>query len=520
MECLFDRLKENGESDIYPLHMPGHKRRECGRLPEEMYLKDITEIDGFDNLHQPEGILLALEKKATQLYGADESFYLINGSTGGILSAISAVLPVGGHILMARNCHKSAYHGAYLRNLTISYLYPGVLEEYDIFDAVTPDQIREALEKEPDIGAVLIVSPTYEGRISNIRGIAEVVHEKGIPLIVDEAHGAHLGWMDGFAENSCLAGADLIIHSVHKTLPALTQTALLHVNGSLVDREQLRRFLHIYQSSSPSYLLMASIDNALNYVSEERGHLFTDFLENWNNMLENLSVCRHLRFLTGACDVQDVGKLVISVKGSNISGRWLYDTLLNRYHLQPEMAAETYVLAMFTVNDAKEGYERLTQALLEIDKLLVGKGVRSQMDRMDAPKADGQALPLARAWDMESSLIKLSESEGRYAGEFVNLYPPGVPVLVPGEHITKEICESIRRWLSQGLTVQGVDIQEKEPFIKVLRYAQDEWDLGGENNERGKIYEKNKDYLYNRTLQRQCRTFEGIDAGRNECGTI
>ena len=230
MEHLFDKLERYGNSDIYPYHMPGHKRQVFGELPKEFFQRDITEIDGFDNLHQPEGILLELQDRAAALCGAEESFYLVNGSTGGILSAVSAAVPFGGHILMTRNCHKSAYHAAYLRKLKISYLYPDVLQDYDIYEAVTPDQVCLALEKEKDIDAVLVVSPTYEGRIANIREIAAVVHEKGIPLIVDEAHGAHLGLNTLIHENSCRAGADIVIQSTHKTLPALTQTALLHVN--------------------------------------------------------------------------------------------------------------------------------------------------------------------------------------------------------------------------------------------------------------------------------------------------
>ncbi|MCM1376809.1 MAG: aminotransferase class I/II-fold pyridoxal phosphate-dependent enzyme, partial [Muribaculum sp.] len=263
MEHLFTRLWENSESNFYPYHMPGHKRHVWGQLSESLARLDITEIDGFDNLHQPEGILDGLQKKAALLYGAEESFYLVNGSTAGILSAVSCALPAGGRILMCRNCHRSAYHAAYLRNLAISYLYPQVCDGYDIFDGVTAGQVQAALDRKPDVGAVLIVSPTYEGRISDVREIARVAHSRGIPLIVDEAHGAHLGLAEGFAPNSCQAGADLVIHSVHKTLPALTQAALLHVNGQLIDRDNLKRFLHIYQSSSPSYLLMASIDNAL-----------------------------------------------------------------------------------------------------------------------------------------------------------------------------------------------------------------------------------------------------------------
>lgn len=469
MENLFDRLLENGESDRYPYHMPGHKRRGCGALPEAMFLRDITEIDGFDNLHQPEGILRELQEKAARLYGAEESFYMVNGSTGGILSAISAALPAGGHILMARNCHKSAYHGAYLRGLTVSYLYPPLLAEFDVCDAIAPEQVSAALEKEPDIGAVLIVSPSYEGRISNIHRIAQIVHAKGIPLIVDEAHGAHLGFGEGFAENSCRAGADLVIHSVHKTLPALTQSALLHVNGRLVDRERLRRFLRIYQSSSPSYLLLAGVDNALNFVDREGKRAFREFREKWNAMQSQLAGCRHLRFLTGAVTEQDVGKLFVSVKETDLSGRELYDILLSRYHLQMEMASETGVLAMFTVNDTGEGYERLTHALLELDAALMDFEKADDIKEPHGWQPDNQAVPLAEAWDREQTFRRLREADGCCAGEFVSLYPPGIPLLVPGEHITEQISESISRWLAQGLNVQGIHTDAGEAYIKVLR---------------------------------------------------
>lgn len=514
MEHLFDLLWENGESGIYPYHMPGHKRNACGSLPREMYLRDITEIDGFDNLHQPEGILLDLQKEAAALYGAEESFYLVNGSTGGILSAVSAALSQGGHLLMARNCHKSAYHAAYLRTLTISYLYPQVLKEYDIFDAVSREQVQRALEREPDIGAVLIVSPTYEGRISPIREIAELVHAKGIPLIVDEAHGAHLGLCEGSISNSCQAGADLVIHSVHKTLPSLTQTALLHVNGNLIDRERLRRFLHIYQSSSPSYLLMAGIDNALTFMKSEEGkRQFAQFCIRWEKMLGELEGCRHLHFLRDERSRQDIGKLVISVKGTNVSGKWLYETLLNQYRLQMEMAGESYVLAMFTVNDTEEGYRRLTGALLEIDSQLeaveetakeaaertakeaqeeaaertakeaqegvaertakeaqeeaAGRTVKEAQEEVTATRKG--AMPLALAWDGEKEERLLEDSIGCYAGEFINLYPPGVPVLVPGEQITGEICESIRKWQKQGLCVQGITQKGEGLWVPVLK---------------------------------------------------
>lgn len=580
---LWERLEDYAGKDFYPYHMPGHKRRSWGRLPEEIYGIDITEIDGFDNLHQPEGILRDLQREAARLYGAEESFYLVNGSSCGILSAVSCAVPFGGHILMARNCHRSAYHAAYLRKLTMHYVYPPFLDEYDVFDGVEPGQVQEALEQDGEIDAVLIVSPTYEGRIADVAGIARAVHQRGIPLIVDEAHGAHLGLAEGFASNSCQLGADLVIHSVHKTLPALTQTALLHVNGDRIDRKRLRRFLRIYQSSSPSYLLMAGIDNALQYAKEDND-AFKRFKERYESMVRNLAdSCRCLRFLSVEEGKQDVGKLLISVKRCSLTGRQLYDILLQKYHLQLEMASVSFVLAMFTVNDGEEAYRRMTQALTEIDGSLRGEkaekdfrgfetagyaerhnepgaeNIEKRYKRLSADnfaerrkdsdperfgyrrkvpdvesfeergagdyrenqeertckgrgenqektshRANGKrikrrlceegcdssrdhrkkrerwegsrtdAIPLAEAWDRETEMISLEESIGRPIGEFINLYPPGVPLLVPGEPMTERLCREIRNALEQGLQVQGVHREKcrgearEEIFVPVI----------------------------------------------------
>lgn len=479
---LFEELKKNRDSGIYPYHMPGHKRQPWGELSKELCGMDITEIDGFDNLHQPEGMLFRLEQAAAKLYGAEESFYLVNGSTSGVLCALSAALTRGGHVLMARNCHKSAYHGAYLRNLKITYLYPSLYQNLEFFDQVEPMQVKSALEAEPDIQAVLLVSPTYEGRIQNIRAIADIVHEKRIPLIVDEAHGAHLGFGGVSPENSCHAGADLVIHSIHKTLPALTQAALLHVNGNLIDRQMLRRFLRIYQTSSPSYLLMASIDNALRFVEQEGDEAFGRFARLYGEMVERLKTCKYLRIIPWDRQYQDIGKLVISVAEAGISGRELYDILLREYGLQLEMACASYVLAMFTVNDGLEGYERMTEALLEIDSQLADKaGSVSLLWRSDTSKTQAASsiweqpsnppsdiIPLSKAWDMDTEEVLLEESTGRYAGDFVNLYPPGVPVLVPGERFTKQLCQEVKSWLDAGLMVQGVRHQDDKIFVKVL----------------------------------------------------
>ncbi len=479
---LYEKLTEYAASDYYPYHMPGHKRREYGGLPREVMQMDITEIDGFDNLHQPEEVIAALQQKASNLYGAEESFYLVNGSTGGILSAISAALPIGGHLLMARNCHKSVYHSVYLRQLQADYLYPPMVAGWNIYDAVTPAQVQEALEQTGTIGAVLIVSPTYEGRIADVAAIAEIVHKRGIPLIVDEAHGAHLGLAEGFPQNSCQAGADIVIHSVHKTLPAMTQTALLHVNGNRIDRNRLRRFLHIYQTSSPSYVLMASIDNALQTVEQKGKQLFADFYKRYLQMEKELSQCRYLQILPYEKGKQDIGKLVISARKSGalercrLTGKQLYDILREKYHLQLEMAAGDYCLAMFTVGDGREAYERMTEALLAVDAGLQMEKCGQRNTLVKTINAAGQmqyrdkeTVPLAQAWDMEWERLPLKKAVGRFVAEFVNLYPPGVPILVPGERLTQTEYNVIVKYIEEQLNVQGIEGTQDSFMIKVLK---------------------------------------------------
>lgn len=484
MERLFEQLKDYGGSGIYPCHMPGHKRREMGALPGALAGLDITEIEGFDNLHQPQGILRELQQYAAAAYGAEETFYLVNGSTCGILSAISAAVPMGGRLLIARNCHKSVYHGAYLRQLRLSYLYPALVPEAGICEAVSPQQVQEALEREPDIAGVLIVSPTYEGRIAEVEEIARIVHSHGIPLIVDEAHGSHLGFHPAFAGGSSRAGADLVITSVHKTLPAMTQTALLHVNGTRVDRRLVRRFLQIYQSSSPSYVLMASIDNAIHLAAEEGEQLFSGMVESWNHMLRELSACRALTIWPPASleaaeyqRHQDIGKLVISVKRTGTSGKQLYRELLEKYGLQMEMACGDYVLAMFTIADCSQGYERLTKALLEIDSriaqeaqrriLQVGTDWRKQTKSGEPlPRRDSRTL--SECWDQPVEWSALRDAVGRYAGEFVCIYPPGTPILVPGERLEEAQRQLIEQYLADGLEVQGITRQDGEWGLLVL----------------------------------------------------
>lgn len=494
---IYTALQSYAESEYYPCHMPGHKRNPQAGVMAELFRMDITEIDGFDNLHQPEGMLLRAQQRANALYGAGETFFLINGSTGGVLAAILAVTNPGDELLMMRGCHKSVYHAVILQNLRPHYLPQQFLAEWDLYGGVCAEDVEQMLEQYPESRAVVLTSPTYEGIFSEVREIAELVHRRGKLLIVDEAHGAHLAprarlCKEKAQEDAIAAGADLVIHSLHKTLPSPTQTALLHVNGNRVDMYRLRKALSMMQSSSPSYLLMAGIDACTAYLEEHGAERFAYLEEQCRLFHERTKGCRHIRIggtarmETLACGqtAWDPGKLVISVKGTDMTGQQLYDTLRERYHLQLEMAAESYALAMMTVMDTEEGWQRLADALTEIDGSITGAAEINRESLMEREENRGAADSLGDcAGDREASLpqacmspseafyapqelIGLSEAEGRIAGDFVNLYPPGIPLLAPGERIAADMLARLRRARSAGLQVQGISAKGQ---IRVIR---------------------------------------------------
>jgi len=450
-DSLYSRLKELSESDLYSFHMPGHKRL----FPDEngWYEFDISEITGFDYLHSPESIILNAQMKAAELYQADESFYLVNGSTAGILSAVSAVSN-GKKLLILRNSHFSVYHGAYLNNLALVYIYPRCDDETGIIYGVTAEDVREKLEKDPDIGAVLITSPTYEGICSDILGIAEIVHAYGACLIVDQAHGAHFGFHPAFPENAVKQGADIVIHSLHKTLPALTQTALLHVNGERINRNRLKRFLRIFQSSSPSYPLMAGIERCLDFVKNEGRETLEKMLEMRNAMTDQVGQLNHFTIIPktdanhekGTGNLQklttDPCKLIILTK--DINGFELARILREKYLLEMEMATDKYVTAIITMMDKPEGLNRLADALKEIDSQIPITSEKAEINTY-TPYAPEIVMNIKEAYDGDRIEVPLSETEGKIAAEFAYFYPPGIPLIVPGEKVDCHIIPMLKK---------------------------------------------------------------------------
>lgn len=503
MEHLFDKLCEYSGQDYYPFHMPGHKRRSL--TEEKTYSLDITEIDGFDNLHHPEGILKEMEDFATELYGTRQTKVLINGSTCGLLTAVSALCPYGGKILVARNCHKAVYHAIALRGLTAVYLYPEIEPDYGLNGSVRPEAVEAALQADSEIQAVLLTSPTYDGILSDISAIGQIVHAHNLPLIVDEAHGAHLPFTKGlFPESALRCGADVVIHSLHKTLPSLTQTAVLHINSERINLRNIYRYLAVYQSSSPSYILMAGIGSCLKWLSEQGASAFEEYekrllfwRKKYTEILESAGPIQ-LADVRESKEIfaQDVSKLIFCTEAGGFekkphSGSELYQLLLKDYHLQMELAAPSYALALTSVCDSEEGFRRLGQALKEIAKSWKEEDVKEAdlrkddiefQGKVDCEKKDGAVFQgkagrekinwprpqmrwsISDAMEQAGEVVRLEEGLGRISGTSLYLYPPGIPFLLPGEEITKEVLAYIYAVKEKGLEIQGME-PENSVFV-------------------------------------------------------
>ena len=540
MSGLEEKLSEYAETDMYPFHMPGHKRRlqaafhatafgagaaapenplcsgvtaapenllcpAAPAAPEDPLCSaarlDITEIDGFDNLHAPEGILYEEMKLAAQVCGAAETWFSVNGSTCAILAAISAAVPRNGMMLIERGCHISVYHAAGLRGLKLRYIPEGMAAfqfqhnpegmaapELQIShrgpesggEGNTASSLKRAESEK--ISAVVITSPSYTGEVRDVRSWAEYAHALGAVLIVDEAHGAHFSKHPWFPRSAVSQGADVVVQSLHKTLPALTQTALLHRVTERVSGEALSHFLDVYETSSPSYLLLASMTRCIHGMAERGEGYFEPYVGLLKKLRSELSGLRHMR-LAGSEDeiaagLYDPGKLFIQVRDhvycslldrEELSGPVLYDLLRLRYHLQPEMKTPDSVLLMTSPADSAEGFERLSAALREIDRnayrpVPAGSGdpdfgnaalpgFESQPDGSGFPSC---AMTITEAEDRPRETILLDEAQNRISASYVIVYPPDSPLIVPGEVFDSGLIGRIHALRRNGLTVTGL----------------------------------------------------------------
>lgn len=452
---LYDKLKMYSESGVYPFHMPGHKRSTAlsdGIMP---YGIDLTEIDGFDNLHNAEGCILEVQKLAERLYNVKKAFLLVNGATGGILSAFRAMTNRGDKVLVARNSHKSVYNALEICGLEPEYIVPAVDDEFGINCSITPMQVEKAIVENPNTKLLIITSPTYEGVVSDIKEICRIAHLHNVMVLVDEAHGAHFPFSESFPSEAVASGADAAVASLHKTLPSLTQTALLLTsNESLIN--SLAENLAIFETSSPSYIFMSAIEKCLEFC--ENASAFDEYIKRLNSFNEKCKSLKKIKVLCyGNDEVKnhrffdfDISKITVSVRGLDINGTQLAEILRNDFKIEPEMVCSDYVLLISTVCDTDEGFARLINALQIIDSKCSVKELNACRYSITMPKISVKPCECS---GKDGEFCLLEHSIDKISLEYVWAYPPGIPIIAKGEIITQDIANIIIAQIASGINV-------------------------------------------------------------------
>ena len=496
-KTIADFLKDNAGKDIVSFHMPGHKGRSAlydaagyGELLRNAAAWDITEIPGADSLFCPRGALRDVMDNYAELYGVRHTELLVNGSSAGLMAAVISSVPVGGRLILGRNSHHSVFSALRLGGINPVYVRPETDPQSGLAAGISPYELEAACDAHPDASAVLITSPNYCGVMSDISVLADIAHEHGMLLIADQAHGAHLRFFDMYAEAARSEGAyiphprhaaeslgaDIVVSSTHKTLLSFTGSGILNICTDTVDIDDVSEKLRMLQTTSPSYLLMASLD--INEKIMRAG--WRDLIKNWSECLSGF--CRAASRIDGltifagsgaeasAAQDRDVfplyryregpdpTKINISMARLGLSGERLDKELLSR-GIVSEMVHGEYVLLLTGIGNTREDYDRLLAALRDIAGCY---GICAEVSR--APRSFEDIVLETADLPMESELVPLYEADGRVLYEPIVSYPPGSPVACPGEILNMEVISRISRMLAAGDAVTGVD---EEGMIKV-----------------------------------------------------
>lgn len=465
---LFSALLEYVNKGVIPFHVPGHKNgagieKEFKEfLGDNVFKIDVTLLKLVDSLHHPKGVIKEAQELAADAYGSDACFFSIQGTSAAVQAMILTVVGEGEKIIVPRNVHKSVTTGIIMSGAIPIYMKPEFNKRLGIAQGVTPETVAETLSKHPDAKAVLIINPTYYGVATDIKKITNIVHSYNKPLIVDEAHGPHLGFNDKLPLSAMSAGADMCAQSTHKIIGSLTQSSLLHVKKERIDVRRVQQVLNIIQTTSPSYILMASLDCARKQIALEGKKLLDRAIELSNYARGEVNNVKGLycfgRDIIGEPGVFtiDPTKITISCRELGITGYQLDNILSERYGILVELSDLYNVLAVGSLGDTKENIDKLIKALKEISLEYI-KQKNKQPDFIDIPAIPKAALTPREAFTAKKTSISLKNSAGKISGEFLMAYPPGIPILCPGEVITKDIIEYTEELKATGLYVQGTE---------------------------------------------------------------
>ncbi len=462
---LFDAVKKYIELKPAYFRIPGHRfergisERWKKAVGEDIFKFDLTETPLMDDLHNPKGAIREAQLLAREVFHAEHSYFLINGTTCGNEAMVAAVAAKGQKIAIPRNAHKSVLMGLIISGAQPVYLNPSLSAEWGIQGGITKEAVYAMFREHPDCMGVMVVSPTYYGICSDLEGIADICHRNGKVLIVDEAHGAHMYFSSRLPKGALLQGADMCAQSIHKVTGSLTQSSMLHINSKLVDVDKVEAVLQIVQSTSPSYLLLSSLDIAryeLAINGKEMAQTaveLSDYAREEINKIEGM-VCMGDQ-LIGECGVKalDTTRLVISGRKLGLTGFRLYSMLFEKYGVDLELSDYINAVGIVTFANTKDDVDRLIGALGGIARNYKG-GTEIKNEILLPPPPLSVLTPREAFFSLKKS-IPWNEAVDQIAGEMIAPYPPGIPVIYPGERMTEEIWEYIERYRTDGRHLHG-----------------------------------------------------------------
>ena len=462
---LFDTLLNHAKNRVVSFHTPGHKngrgidprlRKFTGR---NMYYMDVTVFPEVDSLHDPQGPIKKAQQLMARAYGVEHSFFLVNGSSSGNMTMFMSACAPGSSVIVSRNAHKSVMAGIVLSGVWPIWIQPKVDQNLDVLFDSSPDQIKDALDKYPEAKAVFVTSPTYNGVTADLVKIAELCRSRGKILLVDEAHGPHLKFHKDLPVSAVEAGADMCVQSTHKILSALSQGSVLHVQSDLVDVTRVRQMVSLLQTTSPQYITLASLDLARRQAVTQGEKLLGRVIHWAEEGRKRINTLKHFRCMTRE-DVRsrgydmDVTKLTVNVTRTGLSGHEVEDILAKEYKVQVDAADLFNIIAIMGIGSDKSDVERFVDALTEIDHKYHGS---AQNWLLEIPTLATEMVLLPRDvfLNMKSKRVPLSKAAGHICAQTLTPYPPGIPVLIPGERITQTIVDYLGHLTDKNIRVVG-----------------------------------------------------------------
>ncbi len=462
---LFDAIRKYIDLKPAYFRIPGHRferginSRWRDVVGDEIFKFDLTETPYLDDLAHPGAAIQEAQDLAKEVFGSDHSYFLVNGSTCGNEAMIISTAVEGQKIAIPRNAHKSAVMGLVISGATPIYIMPELSREWGIQGGISPRDVEKLFQEHPDCKGVMVVSPTYHGVCSDLRAIADICHAHGAVLLVDEAHGAHTYFSDQLPDGALVQGADMAVQSIHKVTGSLTQSSMLHIKSNIINHHRLETNLRIVQSTSPSYLLMTSLDLARHDLAMHGKEMIRNAVDlasyarkEINEIDGIICVDRELIGTAGVKDL-DMTRLVVSARKVGITGFELKSILFDEYGIDMELADYINALAIVTYANTKEDMDRLIDALKDIARK--NKGKAEIVNEVFLPSLPDYAMSLREAFFAETRTIPWQEAKGKIAGEMIAPYPPGIPVVYPGEIVTDEVWEYVENFRLRGRHLHG-----------------------------------------------------------------